>query len=93
MVSGSYNDADFSISVVSTSVSEFLRHLVMWLPFKILVIGLVRWPPVLCLNLISCRFRISPVWLKYMLYSVIHEFIPAERANHYMPSLKAGSIV
>uniref|UniRef100_A0A0D3B9D4 DUF223 domain-containing protein n=1 Tax=Brassica oleracea var. oleracea TaxID=109376 RepID=A0A0D3B9D4_BRAOL len=25
--------------------------------------------------------------------SVIHEFIPAERANHYMPSLKAGSIM
>ncbi|KAF3546903.1 hypothetical protein DY000_02005292 [Brassica cretica] len=24
---------------------------------------------------------------------VIHGFIPAERANHYMPSLKAGSIV
>ncbi|KAF2576216.1 hypothetical protein F2Q70_00000510 [Brassica cretica] len=26
-------------------------------------------------------------------YSVIHEFIPAGRANHYMSSLKAGSIV
>ncbi|WZZ76625.1 hypothetical protein YC2023_087995 [Brassica napus] len=26
-------------------------------------------------------------------YSVIHEFIPAGRANHYMPSLKAGSIM
>nr|VDD55055.1 unnamed protein product [Brassica oleracea] len=25
--------------------------------------------------------------------SVIHGFIPAGRANHYMPSLKAGSIV
>nr|VDD63119.1 unnamed protein product [Brassica oleracea] len=25
--------------------------------------------------------------------SVIHEFIPVGRANHYMPSLKAGSIV
>ncbi|WZZ52568.1 hypothetical protein YC2023_052675 [Brassica napus] len=25
--------------------------------------------------------------------SVIHEFIPAGRANRYMPSLKAGSIV
>ncbi|CAG7906155.1 unnamed protein product [Brassica rapa] len=25
--------------------------------------------------------------------SVIHRFIPAGRANHYMPSLKAGSIV
>uniref|UniRef100_A0A0D3EAQ9 Replication protein A 70 kDa DNA-binding subunit B/D first OB fold domain-containing protein n=1 Tax=Brassica oleracea var. oleracea TaxID=109376 RepID=A0A0D3EAQ9_BRAOL len=25
--------------------------------------------------------------------SVIHGFIPARRANHYKPSLKAGSIV
>ncbi|KAF3505279.1 hypothetical protein F2Q69_00044063 [Brassica cretica] len=34
----------------------------------------------------SLNLRVSP-------YSVIHGFIPAGRANHYMPSLKAGSIV
>ncbi|WZZ29299.1 hypothetical protein YC2023_012700 [Brassica napus] len=37
------------------------------------------WHPLL-------NLRVSP-------YSVIHGFIPAGRANHYMPSLKAGSIV
>nr|VDD09948.1 unnamed protein product [Brassica oleracea] len=35
---------------------------------------------------LSLNLRVSP-------YSVIHEFIPAGRANRYMPSLKAGSIV
>ncbi|WZZ45411.1 hypothetical protein YC2023_041670 [Brassica napus] len=34
----------------------------------------------------SLNLRVSP-------YSAIHGFIPAGRANHYMPSLKAGSIV
>ncbi|WZZ35900.1 hypothetical protein YC2023_019301 [Brassica napus] len=34
----------------------------------------------------SLNLRVSP-------YSVIHGFISAGRANHYMPSLKAGSIV
>nr|VDD21493.1 unnamed protein product [Brassica oleracea] len=34
----------------------------------------------------SLNLRVSP-------YSVIHGFIPSGRANHYMPSLKAGSIV
>ncbi|WZY78251.1 hypothetical protein YC2023_024635 [Brassica napus] len=34
----------------------------------------------------SLNFRVSP-------YSMIHGFIPAGRANHYMSSLKAGSIV
>ncbi|WZZ25225.1 hypothetical protein YC2023_008626 [Brassica napus] len=28
-----------------------------------------------------------------LIHSVIHGFIPAGRANHYMSSLKAGSIV
>ncbi|KAF3549571.1 hypothetical protein DY000_02005144 [Brassica cretica] len=31
--------------------------------------------------------------LRLGLNSMIHEFIPAGRANHYMSSLKAGSIV
>ncbi|WZZ87927.1 hypothetical protein YC2023_116506 [Brassica napus] len=34
----------------------------------------------------SLNLRVSP-------YFVIHGFILAGRANHYMPSLKAGSIV
>ncbi|CAG7888659.1 unnamed protein product [Brassica rapa] len=34
----------------------------------------------------SLNLRVSP-------YFVIHEFIPTGHANHYMPSLKAGSIV
>ncbi|WZZ61099.1 hypothetical protein YC2023_061206 [Brassica napus] len=34
----------------------------------------------------SLNLRVSP-------YSVIHGFIPSGRANHYMSSLKAGSIV
>ncbi|KAL0747439.1 hypothetical protein Bca101_029441 [Brassica carinata] len=37
--------------------------------------------------------RITVLFLDEKVNSVIHGFIPAERANHYMPSLKAGSIV
>uniref|UniRef100_A0A0D3ADZ7 DUF223 domain-containing protein n=1 Tax=Brassica oleracea var. oleracea TaxID=109376 RepID=A0A0D3ADZ7_BRAOL len=39
------------------------------------------------------RFRHPSLNLRVSPYSVIHVFIPAGRANHYMPSLKAGSIV
>nr|VDD30473.1 unnamed protein product [Brassica oleracea] len=34
----------------------------------------------------SLSYRVAP-------YSVIHGFTPVGFANHYMPSLKAGSIV
>ncbi|KAF2592256.1 hypothetical protein F2Q70_00043081 [Brassica cretica] len=36
---------------------------------------------------------ITVFFLDEKVNSVIYEFIPAGRANHYMPSLKAGSIV
>ncbi|KAL0775097.1 hypothetical protein Bca101_040249 [Brassica carinata] len=36
---------------------------------------------------------ITVLFLDEKVNSVIHGFIPAGRANHYMPSLKAGSIV
>ncbi|KAL0834313.1 hypothetical protein Bca101_086202 [Brassica carinata] len=36
---------------------------------------------------------ITVLFLDEKVNFVIHEFIPARRANHYMPSLKAGSIV
>ncbi|WZY73041.1 hypothetical protein YC2023_005281 [Brassica napus] len=36
---------------------------------------------------------ITVLFLDEKVNSVIHEFIPAGRANHYMTSLKAGSIV
>ncbi|KAF3579358.1 hypothetical protein DY000_02030631 [Brassica cretica] len=37
--------------------------------------------------------RITVLFLDEKVNSVIHGFIPAGRANHYMQSLKAGSIV
>ncbi|WZZ46100.1 hypothetical protein YC2023_042359 [Brassica napus] len=36
---------------------------------------------------------ITVLFLDEKVNSVIHGFIPAGRANHYMPSLKAGSVV
>uniref|UniRef100_A0A0D3BL79 Uncharacterized protein n=1 Tax=Brassica oleracea var. oleracea TaxID=109376 RepID=A0A0D3BL79_BRAOL len=39
------------------------------------------------------RSRHPSLNLRFSPYSVIHEFIPAGRTNHYIPSLKAGSIV
>ncbi|KAF2593881.1 hypothetical protein F2Q70_00044556 [Brassica cretica] len=36
---------------------------------------------------------ITVLFLDEKVNSVIHGFTPAGRANHYMPSLKAGSIV
>ncbi|KAG5375486.1 hypothetical protein IGI04_040082 [Brassica rapa subsp. trilocularis] len=36
---------------------------------------------------------ITVLFLDEKVNSVIHRFIPAGRANHYMPSLKVGSIV
>nr|VDD56382.1 unnamed protein product [Brassica oleracea] len=36
---------------------------------------------------------ITVLFLDEKVNSMIHGFISAERANHYMPSLKAGSIV
>ncbi|KAL0763788.1 hypothetical protein Bca101_079939 [Brassica carinata] len=36
---------------------------------------------------------ITVLFLDEKVNSVIHEFISAGRANHYMPSLKAGSVV
>nr|VDD50590.1 unnamed protein product [Brassica oleracea] len=48
----------------------------------------------LCLSSSSNRCSRHPsLNLRVSLYSVIHGFIPARRANHYMPSLKVGSIV
>ncbi|KAG5414616.1 hypothetical protein IGI04_002183 [Brassica rapa subsp. trilocularis] len=48
----------------------------------------------LCLSSSSNRRSRHPsLNLRVSLYSVIHGFIPVGRANHYMPSLKAGSIV
>ncbi|KAF2588175.1 hypothetical protein F2Q70_00039440 [Brassica cretica] len=50
-------------------------------------------------NFESLRLGLTPVSLwesrfsSLMKNSVIHGFIPAGRANHYMSSLKAGSIV
>uniref|UniRef100_A0A0D3E5X2 Replication protein A 70 kDa DNA-binding subunit B/D first OB fold domain-containing protein n=1 Tax=Brassica oleracea var. oleracea TaxID=109376 RepID=A0A0D3E5X2_BRAOL len=37
--------------------------------------------------------QITILFLDEKINSVIHGFTPVERANHYMPSLKAGSIV
>ncbi|WZZ83265.1 hypothetical protein YC2023_103837 [Brassica napus] len=37
--------------------------------------------------------EITVFFLDEKVNSVIHGFIPSELANHYMPSLKAGSIV
>ncbi|KAG5384279.1 hypothetical protein IGI04_035749 [Brassica rapa subsp. trilocularis] len=37
--------------------------------------------------------RITVLFFDEKVNSVIHGFIPDGRANHYMPSLKAGSIV
>ncbi|KAL0827184.1 hypothetical protein Bca101_050861 [Brassica carinata] len=37
--------------------------------------------------------RITVLFLDEKVNSVIHGFTPVGRANHYMPSLKAGSIV
>ncbi|WZY88263.1 hypothetical protein YC2023_044998 [Brassica napus] len=37
--------------------------------------------------------RITVLFLDEKVNFVIHGFIPAGRANHYMPFLKAGSIV
>ncbi|WZZ30792.1 hypothetical protein YC2023_014193 [Brassica napus] len=39
------------------------------------------------------RFRHPSLNLRVSPYSVIHGFIPVGRANHYMSSLKVGSIV
>ncbi|WZZ85568.1 hypothetical protein YC2023_114147 [Brassica napus] len=48
----------------------------------------------LCLSSSSNRRSRHPsLNLRVFPYSMIHGFIPAGRANHYMSSLKAGSIV
>ncbi|KAF3514546.1 hypothetical protein F2Q69_00001919 [Brassica cretica] len=48
----------------------------------------------LCLSSFSNRrLRHPSLNLQVSPDSVIHGFIPAGRANHYMPSLKVGSIV
>ncbi|KAF3575887.1 hypothetical protein DY000_02031728 [Brassica cretica] len=48
----------------------------------------------LCLSSSSNRRSRHPsLNLRVSSYFVIHEFISAGRANHYMPSLKTGSIV
>ncbi|WZZ85722.1 hypothetical protein YC2023_114301 [Brassica napus] len=39
------------------------------------------------------KTQLESLSVSSLIYSVIHRFIPAGRANHYMPSLKAGSIV
>nr|VDD10416.1 unnamed protein product [Brassica oleracea] len=41
----------------------------------------------------SLNFKKDSEFLDEKVNSMIHGFIPAGRANHYMPSLKAGSIV
>ncbi|KAF2546209.1 hypothetical protein F2Q70_00023165 [Brassica cretica] len=47
----------------------------------------------LCLSSSSNRRSRHPsLNLRVSLYSVIHGFIPAGHANHYMPSLEAGFI-
>ncbi|KAL0685583.1 hypothetical protein Bca4012_052431 [Brassica carinata] len=48
----------------------------------------------LCLGCSNSEFMgITVLFLDEKVNSVIHGFIPAGRANHYMSSLKAGSIV